>query len=115
MTHRDPEGSGLVTIYHPWESGTDNSPRWDAALQAVEVGELPPYVRQDLNHVADPSHRPTDEEYARYLWLLELLKRKRYDEAEIYDSHPFLVKDADRKSTRLNSSHANISYAVFCF
>src|SRR3712207_8904527 len=23
-------------------------------------------------------------------------------------------KDEDRKSTRLNSSHANISYAVFC-
>src|SRR5258707_8090006 len=25
-----------------------------------------------------------------------------------------LVLDQDRKSTRLNSSHANISYAVFC-
>src|SRR3712207_7373099 len=25
-----------------------------------------------------------------------------------------LVQAADRKSTRLNSSHANISYAVFC-
>src|SRR3712207_7238624 len=25
-----------------------------------------------------------------------------------------LVVDEDRKSTRLNSSHANISYAVFC-
>src|SRR5438445_7910873 len=24
------------------------------------------------------------------------------------------VRDIDRKSTRLNSSHANISYAVFC-
>src|SRR3712207_7458176 len=24
------------------------------------------------------------------------------------------AKEADRKSTRLNSSHANISYAVFC-
>src|SRR3712207_8391526 len=24
------------------------------------------------------------------------------------------VEEADRKSTRLNSSHANISYAVFC-
>src|SRR3712207_6852700 len=24
-------------------------------------------------------------------------------------------RGADRKSTRLNSSHANISYAVFCF
>src|SRR3712207_7926770 len=26
----------------------------------------------------------------------------------------FHQPDADRKSTRLNSSHANISYAVFC-
>src|SRR3712207_8249323 len=26
---------------------------------------------------------------------------------------PFLLRE-DRKSTRLNSSHANISYAVFC-
>src|SRR6185295_18894890 len=25
-----------------------------------------------------------------------------------------LAQEADRKSTRLNSSHANISYAVFC-
>src|SRR3712207_8663807 len=25
-----------------------------------------------------------------------------------------VVQTADRKSTRLNSSHANISYAVFC-
>src|SRR3712207_6974075 len=25
-----------------------------------------------------------------------------------------LLQDRDRKSTRLNSSHANISYAVFC-
>src|SRR5919112_919280 len=61
-TARDPEGSGLVTIYHPWESGTDNSPR-------------------------------SDEEYDRYLWLLETLKQARYDEAAIYESHPFLVKD----------------------
>ena len=90
---RDPEGSGLVTIYHPWESGTDNSPRWDAALEAVEVGDLPPYTRYDLQHVTDPSHRPTNEEYDRYLWLLEHLKQARYDEAAIYDSHPFLVKD----------------------
>src|SRR3712207_7050156 len=27
---------------------------------------------------------------------------------------PALGTDRDRKSTRLNSSHANISYAVFC-
>ena len=92
-TARDPEGSGLVTIYHPWESGTDNSPRWDGPLEAVEVGELPPYTRYDLQHVSDPSHRPTNAEYDRYLWLLEHLKRARYDESDIYDTHPFLVKD----------------------
>ena len=92
-THRDPEGSGLVTIYHPWESGTDNSPRWDAPLGAVEVGDLPPYERLDLGHVDDPSERPTDGEYARYIWLVEKIKDVRCDEARIYASHPFLVKD----------------------
>ncbi|QIN83240.1 glycogen debranching protein [Rubrobacter tropicus] len=92
-TARDPEGSGLVTIYHPWESGTDNSPRWDAPLRAVEVGDLPPYRRRDLGHVDDPSERPTDREYARYIWLVEKIKETRCDEAKIYGSHPFLVKD----------------------
>src|SRR5215217_1482619 len=82
-TARDPEGSGLVTIYHPWESGTDNSPRWDAALERISVGEVPSYTRYDLEHVTDPSHRPTDSEHDRFLWLLELLKRVRYDESDI--------------------------------
>jgi len=82
LTHRDPVGSGLVTIYHPWEGGADNSPRWDAALVAVEPDErrLPPYARRDLQHVDDPSERLTAAEYDRYLWLLESLKRARYDE-----------------------------------
>src|SRR3712207_8628001 len=30
------------------------------------------------------------------------------------DHHAGAVRGVDRKSTRLNSSHANISYAVFC-
>src|SRR3712207_7368246 len=38
--------------------------------------------------------------------------------ANVKLERPLVVKDpagaADRKSTRLNSSHANISYAVFC-
>ena len=35
---RDPHGTGLVSIIHPWESGMDNSPLWDDALVAVEPG-----------------------------------------------------------------------------
>lgn len=92
-TFRDPEQSGLVTIYHPWGSGTDNSPRWDAALAAVEVGELPPYPRYDLQHVDDSSQRPTKADYDRYLWLVSLIKMAGCDEGTIYRSHPFLVKD----------------------
>src|SRR3712207_7683271 len=30
------------------------------------------------------------------------------------DVRTVLAREKDRKSTRLNSSHANISYAVFC-
>src|SRR3712207_7960753 len=30
------------------------------------------------------------------------------------EDHPLVREKTDRKSTRLNSSHANISYAVFC-
>ena len=29
---RDPRGEGLPAIYHPWESGADDSPRWDPLL-----------------------------------------------------------------------------------
>src|SRR3712207_7602331 len=34
--------------------------------------------------------------------------------ARAASADPGRVPHADRKSTRLNSSHANISYAVFC-
>jgi len=93
MTHRDPERSGLVTIYHPWESGTDNSPRWDAAMAGVEVGRMPPYERRDLQHVDDPAERPTGVEYDRYIWLVESIKAVGGDDAQLTASHPFLVKD----------------------
>lgn len=92
-TLRDPERSGLVTIYHPWASGTDNSPRWDSALANVEVGKMSTYPRYDLQHVNDSSERPASEEYDRYLWLVKLIKRAGCDESTIYRSHPFLAKD----------------------
>ena len=111
MTYRDPEGSGLVTIYHPWESGTDNSPRWDSPLEAVKVGDLPRYERQDRDQVDDPSERPTDAEYDRYLWLVELIKRARCDERALYDTHPFLVKDVLFSAILLAANEALLEIA----
>src|SRR5688572_32768749 len=34
--------------------------------------------------------------------------------ANLYKTCTFVVQKGDRKSTRLNSSHSQISYAVFC-
>jgi hypothetical protein len=110
---RDPDGIGLVTIYHPWESGCDNSPRWDEALARVAVGTVPPYARRDLAHVADPSHRPTDAEYDRFLWLIELLKQARYDDAAIHRSHPFVVKDVVFSAILSAANHRLAEVAVW--
>jgi hypothetical protein len=90
---RDPDGRGLLTIFHPWESGTDNSPRWDGVMSRVAVGDLRPYVRRDLAHVADPSQRPSNAEYDRYVWLMQSLEECGYDDVAAHQRHPFLVKD----------------------
>src|SRR3712207_8196093 len=42
------------------------------------------------------------------------VQRRVDGEAMVVAGHPHRAADPDRKSTRLNSSHANISYAVFC-
>jgi hypothetical protein len=41
-TTRDIDGDGLVTILHPWESGIDISPAYDAAWHVENVSDLPP-------------------------------------------------------------------------
>ncbi len=88
---RDAERSGLITVYHPWE-GTDNTPRWDAALARIDVGELPPYPRTDTRLV-DAAERPSKAEYDRYLWLVGLLRAAKYDDEVVQRAHPFLIKD----------------------
>jgi hypothetical protein len=91
VERRDPERSGLITVYHPWE-GTDNTPRWDDALRRIDVGDLPPYPRTDVSLV-DAAERPTKAEYDRYLWLVGLLRTAKYDDEVVRRTHPFLIKD----------------------
>ena len=90
---RDPEDDGCVAIRHPWESGQDDSPAWDPALEAVpaEAGP-PPYRRVDLTMVA-AHQRPTDLDYGHYMALVERFKRHRYDELEIRRRSPFLAEE----------------------
>lgn len=90
---RDPGGDGLITLYHGWESGMDNSPRWDAAYANVIPGGLPQYERADRQVITDASQRPTDGEYDRYLWLLEEMKAARYDDERLPSVMSFAVQD----------------------
>jgi hypothetical protein len=91
---RDPEDDGLVSIRHPWESGMDDSPAWDAPLAAIELepGSVPPYPRKDLT-MARAEERPTAAAYDQYVHLVELFKRCRYDEREIRARSRFVVED----------------------
>jgi hypothetical protein len=91
-TARDPFGTGLVTILHPWESGLDNSPRWDEALAAVP-DEGADEARPDLGHVADPGERPSQGEYRRYRALVRALVDIDYDQARALRTHPFRLAD----------------------
>ncbi|MCW4353700.1 glycogen debranching protein [Hoyosella sp. YIM 151337] len=90
---RDTGGNGRITLFHGWESGMDNSPRWDSTYARVVAGVVPAYTREDLVHVADASHRPSNREYDRYLWLLEEMKAARYEDAELAQSMSFAVED----------------------
>jgi hypothetical protein len=86
--------TGLMTLFHGWESGTDNSPRWDVPYGNVIPGvELPSYDRPDRAHVSDAAQRPTDREYDRYLWLLEEAKQAGYDAGMLRESGSFQVGD----------------------
>ncbi|HLH84806.1 MAG TPA: glycoside hydrolase 100 family protein [Trebonia sp.] len=91
---RADKATGLMTLFHGWESGTDNSPRWDVPYGNVVVGPgLPAYVRRDKAHVSNAAQRPTDGEYDRYLWLVEEAKQAGYDAGLLRESGSFQVGD----------------------
>ena len=92
---RDPKNEGLVYIRHPWESGIDNSPTWDRPLKRITVDKtlLPPYERKDLKHGVDPKTRPSDDDYDRYVYLVDLFRKNEYDEVHISTVCPFLIQD----------------------
>lgn len=91
-TARDADGSGLVCLIHPWESGTDDSPRWLRTLAAITPRELPAFVRGDTTHVS-AAERPHQADYERFIYLIDLFRRLRYEPAALLAHSPFLVQD----------------------
>src|SRR3989475_5156120 len=78
----------------------------EAKMREVTAADYP-FVREEVDRAA-----------AKLRFADDPLKLERIDDLgpdeviSIYTDGPFV--DLDRKSTRLNSSHSQISYAVFC-
>src|SRR3712207_757716 len=83
-----------------------------------EVRVSPVHVRAETGDFAESVLLPGDPRRARYVAenffegaKLVTEERGMLGYTGTYEGKPVSI---DRKSTRLNSSHANISYAVFC-
>jgi hypothetical protein len=84
--------TGQLLCLHPWETGMDNSPVWDAPLRAIDLTKLPSYARRDITHV-DESNRPEGWFYDMSYALLLELKSRHYDTRQATLESPFAVAD----------------------
>jgi hypothetical protein len=109
---RDAGGAGLAAIVHPWESGLDDSPAWDAPLAAVTPppGGVAPYERRDREHV-DPRERPSDAAYDRFVQLARAYRDGGYADDHLAERCPFVVEDPLFNAIWLWSTHAMVELA----
>ena len=91
-SYRDPDGLGVIAIAHPWESGRDNSPDWDAAMAKVDTSGVEPYERRDTDQI-HAEMRPTKEDYDRYVALVQFGRDCAWDPEEIARNGPLFVAD----------------------
>ncbi len=92
--YRQHKNTGLVAIWHNWESGMDNSPWWDRALKSISPDLLTDINlrRKDVHEVDDSAHtRPTDDDYKRYIYLVNQLRACNYE--RVPADFPFQILD----------------------
>jgi len=108
---RDPRGEGLASIIHPWESGMDNSPRWLEILDQIKLEKRPDYRRED-DTLIPPDERPTDADYDRFIFLMDLARDLNYNQEDIFANSPFVVQDVLLNSILFRADDALRELAV---
>ncbi|HEY3673429.1 MAG TPA: trehalase family glycosidase [Acidimicrobiia bacterium] len=83
---------GACVVVHPWESGMDNSPCWDAPLARVPRADDLDLRRRDLETVA-AARRPTERDYRHYLGIVQVLRDAGWDTERQVEVSPFAVED----------------------
>ncbi|MBP0485063.1 MGH1-like glycoside hydrolase domain-containing protein [Sagittula salina] len=94
---------GAICVSHPWETGRDNTPDWDAPFAAIQPEGIDDYARRDTSHVAE-DERPRSYDYDRYLYLVKIGRESRWDEAHIKSASPFRVADPTMTFTLLRAN-----------
>ncbi|HHS93744.1 MAG TPA: hypothetical protein ENK63_00150 [Rhodobacterales bacterium] len=101
---------GAICVTHPWETGRDNSPDWDAPFGAIEPANLDEYYRRDTRFVQE-EERPRKWDYDRYLTLVKLGADCGWDEAHIKANSPFRVADPTMTFTLLRANRDLLAMA----
>ncbi len=109
---RDPNKTGVLSVIHPWESGRDNSPEWDDAMDNISINNtLKGYNRRDTSHVAD-NQRPTKKQYDRFMTIVYFGRDNNWDDKTIFDNGPFLVADPGVHFIMLRANRDLLSLAT---
>ncbi len=107
--YREFNDSGLVSIWHNWESGMDNSVWWDDVLERIDRSKVEniELFRKDIHEVEESNNtRPKDLDYKRYLYLVNKLHDSKYE--RVSDYYPFQVLDPVFNTILLQSNKSLI-------
>jgi hypothetical protein len=107
---RDPGHTGLVATLHPWETGMDNSPAWDAALERVPTQTTTPIQRRDTGHV-DATFRPRGIEYQRFIHLVDIFREAGWKPERMLAVSPFKVADVATNAILLRAERDLLALA----
>jgi hypothetical protein len=101
---RDPHGSGLVTLIHPWECGLDTTPPWMQALgrmrlpwwlrvaSRLRLARVVRAVRNDTRYIP-AAERPSDDDGLRMLALAARAKQHGFELERMSRAGGVLIQD----------------------
>ena len=98
LTERDPKKEGLASVFHPWATGSDNTPCYDLVVKRAgkelraKGFEQRIKKRKDAVYVSK-GQRPKEKDYEAYGRLLGFFVAKEYDQKKLWKECPFVVQD----------------------
>jgi len=110
---RNPNGNGLFTAVHPWETGMENMPTWIEHMRTLNWGlrgamlrslnKVIQLARRDTKHTP-ADQRPNSEESLLHLQSFMSLRNNRYDHKRLADKHPLHVEDVQLNSILIRNN-----------